>query len=304
MNILLTGAWKNAKEYIDKIEEMGHQVKFLQFEKDALPCDYEWVEGCVCNGLFLHHKMNLFKNLKWVQITSAGSDRVPMDYAKEQGIQVNAARGVYSVPIAEHVLMCVLTLLRQYTFFSKNQEQRIWEKNRSLKELAGMTVGIVGCGSVGMECAKRFKGFDVKLVGFDVECRETDVLDEMIEMKEFSKRIHELDIIVLTVPLVSVTVHLINGDTITQMKDGVILVNVSRGGVVDTKALIANKEKFSGIILDVFEEEPLESDSSLWTMENVIITPHNSFVGDGNDKRLDDVVVEGILRLIKDEMNN
>ncbi len=299
MNILLTGAWKNAKENIEKIEEMGHQVKFLQFEKDELPCDYEWVEGCVCNGLFLHHKMNLFKNLKWVQLTSAGSDRVPMDYAKEQGIQVNAARGVYSVPIAEHVLMCVLTLLRQYTFFSKNQEQRIWEKNRSLRELASMTVGIIGCGSVGMECAKRFKGFDVRLVGFDVECRTNDTFDEMIEMEDFSNRVHEMDVVVLTVPLVPSTVHLINSETIAQMKDGVILVNVSRGGVVDTNALIANKDKFSGIILDVFEEEPLESDSPLWTMGNVIITPHNSFVGDGNDKRLDGLVMEGIREITK-----
>ena len=299
MNILLTGAWKNAKEYVDKIEKMGHQVKFLQFEKDALPCDYEWVEGCVCNGLFLHHKMEQFKNLKWVQLTSAGSDRVPMDYAKEHEIQVNTARGVYSVPIAEHVLMCVLTLLRQYTFFSENQEQRIWEKNRSLRELDGLTVGIVGCGSVGMECAKRFKGFDVTLVGFDVECRINNIFDEMVEMKDFSKKIQELDIVVLTVPLVPSTVHLINSETIAKMKDGVILVNVSRGGVVDTNALITNKDKFSGIILDVFEEEPLESDSSLWTMENVIITPHNSFVGDGNDARLDGVVMEGIREIIK-----
>ena len=104
MNLLITGAWQEAKKYIETIEKMGHQVQFLQFEKDALPCDYEWVEGIIGNGLFLFHPIEKFKNLKYIQLTSAGFDRVPMDYVKEHKIVINNARGVYSAPMAEYAV--------------------------------------------------------------------------------------------------------------------------------------------------------------------------------------------------------
>ena len=80
MNLLITGAWHDAKLYIKKIEDMGHSVSFLQYEKDTLPCDYEWVEGIIGNGIFLHHSIDQFTNLKFIQLTSAGYDRVPMVY--------------------------------------------------------------------------------------------------------------------------------------------------------------------------------------------------------------------------------
>ena len=78
MNLLITGAWPEAKEHIAEIERMGHKVAFLQQEKEQLPCAYEWVEGVICNGLFLHHPISLFTNLRYIQLTSAGYDRVPM----------------------------------------------------------------------------------------------------------------------------------------------------------------------------------------------------------------------------------
>ena len=70
MNLLVTGAWKEAKEYLSEIEKMGHDVKFLQYEKDLLPCEYDWVEGVICNGLFLYHPIEKFSRLKYIQLTS------------------------------------------------------------------------------------------------------------------------------------------------------------------------------------------------------------------------------------------
>ena len=93
MKLLITGAWRQAKDYIKIIEQMGHQVIFLQYEKDELPCVPEWIEGVICNGLFLEHSIEQFTNLKYIQLTSAGFDRVPMDYIKEHGIQIRNARG-------------------------------------------------------------------------------------------------------------------------------------------------------------------------------------------------------------------
>ena len=82
MNLLVTGAWQGAKDGIEQLKTLGHQVQFLQFEKDELPCSYEWVEGVICNGLFLSHPIEQFTHLKYIQLTSAGFDRVDMQYVK------------------------------------------------------------------------------------------------------------------------------------------------------------------------------------------------------------------------------
>ena len=83
MNLLVTGAWQGAKDGIEQLKTLGHQVEFLQFEKDELPCSYEWVEGVICNGLFLSHPIERFTHLKYIQLTSAGFDRVDMQYVKD-----------------------------------------------------------------------------------------------------------------------------------------------------------------------------------------------------------------------------
>ena len=95
MNLLVTGAWQGAKDGIEQLKMLGHQVQFLQFEKDELPCSYEWVEGVICNGLFLSHPIERFTHLKYIQLTSAGFDRVDMQYVKRHNIEIHNARGVY-----------------------------------------------------------------------------------------------------------------------------------------------------------------------------------------------------------------
>ena len=113
MNLLITGAWTGAKDYIEQIENEGHAVVFLQYEKDDLPCAYEWVEGVICNGLFLTHSIEKFVNLKYIQLTSAGFDRVPMEYVAEHNIEIHNARGVYSIPMAEFAVAGVLQLYKK-----------------------------------------------------------------------------------------------------------------------------------------------------------------------------------------------
>lgn len=93
MNLLITGAWSDALQHIKEIENMGHSVFFLQYEKDKLPCDYQEVDGVICNGLFLYHRIEEFTNLKYIQLTSAGFDRVPIDYIQKHKIVINNARG-------------------------------------------------------------------------------------------------------------------------------------------------------------------------------------------------------------------
>lgn len=286
MNLLVTGAWSDGKNCISELEAMGHSVCFMQFEKDNLPCEYSWVEGVICNGLFLSHPIEKFTNLRYIQLTSAGFDRVDMDYVKARGIEIHNARGVYSIPMAEFALCGVLQLYKQAAFFRVNQKRHLWEKHRGLLELAEKTVLIIGCGSVGNECAKRFKAFGCEVIGVDLFPREDRLYNEMLPLDRLDEALTQADVVVLTLPLTEQTRHLINDNRLSLLKDGATLVNIARGAIIDTEALLNHIDRLTGAVLDVFEEEPLSKDSPLWDKQNIILTPHNSFVGEGNSKRL------------------
>ena len=296
MNLLITGAWQQAKEYIPTIECNGHQVQFLQFERDELPCEYEWVEGIVGNGIFLSHPIEKFVNLKYIQLTSAGFDRVPMDYVREHGIEIHNAKGVYSVPMAEFAVAGVMELYKKMRFFYENQKEHNWEKHRGLIELFGKTVVIVGCGDVGIECAKRFRAFGCTVIGVNRTVRKNEVCDRIVPLSDIETVLPEADLVVLTVALTEETRHLMNAERLKLLKSSTVIVNIARGGVIDTNALIDCLPNIGGAVLDVFEEEPLTTDSPLWDMENVLITPHNSFVGDGNIERLGRIVMNALTK--------
>lgn len=295
MNLLITGAWGKAEENIEKLKKFGHEVRFLQFEKDGLPCDYEWVEGVVCNGLFVNHPIERFLNLKYIQLTSAGFDRVPMDYVVKHNIEIHNARGVYSIPMAEFAVAGVLSLYKALRFFSQRQQEHAWVKRRDLEELDGRTVCILGCGSVGIECAKRFEAFGCDIVGVDIIVRDIQHFYQVYHFSEVELALSKADIVVITLPLTDQTRQMFDACMFARMKAGSVLVNIARGALIDTSALVdALKERLSGAVLDVFEEEPLDEKSPLWEMDNVIITPHNSFVGSGNNKRLSNVIFKNL----------
>ena len=294
MNLLVTGAWSDGKNCITELEAMGHNVLFMQYEKDELPCSYEWVEGVVCNGLFLSHPIEKFTILRYIQLTSAGFDRVDMEYVKAHGIEIHNARGVYSIPMAEFALCGVLQIYKQAAFFRENQKRHLWEKHRGLLELAGKKVLIVGCGSVGNECAKRFAAFGCEVTGVDLYPREDSLYSKILPLDKLDDMLITADIVVLTLPLSEQTRHLMNDNKLSLLKDGAVLVNIARGAIVDTEALIKHIDRLGGAVLDVFEEEPLIDNSPFWGKPNVILTPHNSFVGEGNGERLRENIIKNL----------
>lgn len=297
MRILITGAWNVSEEHLREIAAMGHEIIWHQQEREALPVAYETIEGVICNGLFLHHPIEKFTSLKYIQLTSAGFDRVPLDYVRSKGIRIYNARGVYSIPMAEFALCGVLQLYKQSRFFIANQQKRSWTKHRGLVELAGKHVCIVGCGSVGNACAKRFQAFDCNITGVDIFPRVDACYDRILPLEHFDEILPEADIVVLTLPLTEETFHLMDSGRLERMKPGSVLVNIARGQIADTGALIqALETRLGGAVLDVFEEEPLLNHSPLWCMDNVILTPHNSFVGEGNQTRLYRVIMENLER--------
>ena len=298
MRLLLTGAWAEARAHISALEDRGHRVRFLQQEAEPLPCPEDWVEDVVCNGLFLHHPLEDFPNLRYIQLTSAGLDRVDLNQIRARDIRLFSARGVYSVPMAEFALGGLLQLCKQSRFFLENQRAHRWEKQRGLRELFGAQALILGCGSVGNECARRLGAFGCRVRGVDLYPRQDPLYEAMLPLSALEAQLPQADILILTLPLTPETRGLLNEARLAVMKPGALLVNIARGGLVDQEALIQALERgpLGGAVLDVFETEPLAADSPLWDLENVILSPHNSFVGGGNAGRLSRLILDNLDR--------
>lgn len=300
MNLLLTGCFGYSPIQIEHISSLGYKVYFLQQEKDDLPLPSSEIDATVCNGLFLSHDISEFVNLKFVQLTSAGFDRVPIETIKERNIELYNARGVYSTPMAEWAVFRVLEHYKQGWFFKKEQECGHWTKHRGLREIAGRKVAVVGAGNVGQEVAKRFQVFGTETTGFDIHTNTTPYFDKMQLTSQLVALICEYDIVVITAPLLSSTKGLISRQVLNGLKENAILVNIARGGLIDEEALCEtlSKRKDLFVALDVFVQEPLPKNSPLWHLENVALSPHNSFVSDGNNKRMFEVMYGNLKNFI------
>jgi phosphoglycerate dehydrogenase-like enzyme len=308
MNLLLTGAFKYTKRQLDSIQGLGFDITFVQDERVSLSevnqnINIAAIDAVVCNGLFLYNDITQFKSLKFIQLTSTGMDRVPLDYIKNHGIHIANARGVYSIPMAEWVVLKILEIYKNSRYFYKAQSERKWQKQRDLLELAGKTATIIGLGNVGIEIAKRLNAFGVHVIGVDnrlLDPAENDLVNELSVPNEIDRVLNKCDIVILTLPLTDQTHHMMNKYRFEVMRDSSILVNVSRGGLINETDLIEALQgnKFLGVALDVFEEEPLNQDSLLWDFDNVIITPHNSFVSDKVHERLFELIVKNLGRLL------
>jgi len=244
--LLITGAWRCGEQQVQALEQMGYAVTFWPDERQTVNMDTQRFEAVICGGLFLTTPIERFPALKCIQVTSAGLDRVPLDYCKAHGITVYNAGGVYSAPMAEFVLGGILQLYKESKFFD---------------------VQTVGMNRSGHPAAE-----------FD-QTQPTCRLDDLLPLA---------DLVICAMPLTAETAGLFDSERIAKIKPGTVFVNVARGKVTDQQALVEALQsgQLSGAVLDVFEEEPLPRSSPLWDMEQVILTPHNSFVGEHNGERL------------------
>lgn len=302
MKLLMTGAFNCTDEQKLNIEKLGCEVLFQQMENEPLSQEMYEAEAVICNGLFLHNGLDKFPNLKFIQLTSAGLDRVFVDRINEKGITLCNAKGVYSIPMAECALWGVLSLYKNAKEFYENQNKHHWEKNRNLRELSGSTICIVGCGSVGTECAKLFKAFNTHIVAVDVVKPASDLFDDYYDIKNVSQAIKNADVVILTLPLTDETRNLFNKELFSQFKNDAVLVNIARGAIVNENDLVnaLKNGTIGGAVLDVFTTEPLSEESELWNMKNVIITPHNSYASPKNRERLFDLVYNNLITYMKE----
>ena len=287
MIILVTGAFQMKPEERALLENAGHRVVFHPDEKK--PVEHaEQYEAVVCNGLFLHNPIEQFTQLRLIQLTSAGMDRVPMEYIRSHGIQLYNAAGVYSIPMAEWTILRILELYKNAGRMHVNQTAHRWEKDRSWQELAGKTACIIGFGAYGQETAKRLKAFDVRVTVVNRTPKDCQWADRIFPLDQIDQCLADADIVILAIALTPQTQYMINQKRLAIMKPGVMLINAARGALIDETALIAALQsgKVGAAALDVFEREPLPQDSPLWQMENVLLSSHNSFVGNQTRERL------------------
>ena len=295
--------FKYTDEEMKSLKDLGYEIIFEDEENISFSEDMKDVDMMVCFNPFDKINIGDFPNLKWIQLLSAGINQVPIEKIKEQNIILTNNKGGYSIPIAEWTVMRILEMLKNTKKFYKQEEEKMWKMDTSLLELYNKTLGFIGTGDIAQETAKRLKGFGVEILGFNFRGRDVEYFDETYKIGELEKHAPKLDFLVIAAPYTEETHHLINEDVFKAMKDGLYLVNIARGSIIDEKALIENLQngKVKKAALDVVEIEPLPEDSPLWTMDNVIISPHNSWASEMNFRRRYEIAYKNMKKYINKE---
>ncbi|WP_339103607.1 D-2-hydroxyacid dehydrogenase [Haloterrigena salinisoli] len=229
----------------------------------------------------------------------AGTGHLPLEELEERGVAVTNASGVHGPNIGEHVLGAILRFTRRFHVGARQQRRREW-RHYQAEELQGSTVTIVGLGAIGESVADRLEPFGVDTIGVRYTPEKGGPTDEVVgfEGEEFDDALARTDYLVLACPLTETTRGLIDDEAFVTMDPGAVLVNVARGPVVDTDALVEalRSSWIRGASLDVTDPEPLPEDHPLWTFENVQITPHNAGHTPEYYERLADIVAENVRR--------
>ncbi len=300
MNILLsTGGMNFTDQQIEKIKHIDSDVNLWiqDDERNPIKHDISKIEYLITFSLLNRYNLDDFTSLKYVQALSAGLDNFPQKKLKQKNIPLFNARGVYSAPIAEFVLLRALQIYKRSRYFDENQKNEDWKKARNLLELTNKRVAIIGYGDIGNEVAKRFSAFGSKIISFSRSKKESEFIDEQYNISEIEDVISTCDINVVCVPHNDETHEMFNSKLFSCMKDNSAFINISRGKVVNENDLISyiEKDKFLGVALDVTYQEPLAKGNKLWEFENVFISPHNSFNSDVIEQRLFEKVYEHLL---------
>ncbi|WP_159591248.1 hydroxyacid dehydrogenase [Chelativorans xinjiangense] len=235
----------------------------------------------------------------------AGLDMIPVEAATAAGVLVANVPGANARTVAEHVFLVTLALLRRFRRMDRDLRATGWFAGRAHAdhgaELGGRTMGIVGMGNVGRAVFRVARGFGLDLV---VNTRTPATLPEGARPANLDQLIEESDIIVLCCPLTPDTRGLISRERIARMKPSALLVNVSRGPVVDQEALIAalGEGRIAGAALDVFDSHPLPADHPYFTFDNVILTPHAAGITEESMMRMGTGAAEEAIRVLDGQL--
>jgi phosphoglycerate dehydrogenase-like enzyme len=308
-------------ELLDKLRAVSPRLVVKQRAcRNAEQVEQALEEGVeVLYTSYLPVDLSRASKLKWVQMHMAGVDSLLDHPIMKSDVLLTTVSGIHATTIAEYVFASILAFNRRVPRMLYYQSRREWPQGRwhlfARPELRGSTLGIVGYGSIGREVGRIARCFGMRVVaakrsvsqmrdvGYAVQGtgdREGMLLDEAFPPERLSEMLGLCDYVVVAVPLTSETKKLIGEAELRAMRPSAYLVNISRGGTVDEGALInALREGWiAGAGLDVFEEEPLPSDSPLYDLENVILSPHVAGFTLRYDERASDLFAENLCRYL------
>ncbi len=216
--------------------------------------------------------------LKVISRHGVGLDNIDLQYCREHGIQVTNLPESNTVSVAEHTMGMILSIAKNFPICDRETRRGNFDARNQYHgiELEGKTLGVVGLGRIGRLVAqKAAQGLGMRVMAFDPYLPEGSI-PGFVEPVEFDALLALSDVVTLHVPLVEGTANLIRREQISKMRDGAYLVNCARGGIVDETALeeALRSGKLAAAALDVFEEEPTPGDHPLWTLDNILVTPH------------------------------
>ena len=265
---------ENRKKIKAAAETHGFSVQFFESDSDALPHLAE-AEIILGQGALLARNA---PRLRWLCTPSAGVDQftVPGCFASPEAVLTNSS-GAYGVTISEHIVMVALEILRHQQTYQELVRRREWQRNLPVRSIRDSRITLLGTGDIGQETAVRLRAFrPACLTGVNRSGRNPDHLfDRIFTQDSLEKALPETDILIVSLPGTAESFHLLNAGRLALLPDETLLINVGRGSVIEQSALEA--ELRSGRLcaaLDVFEEEPLPENSTLWSCPNLLITPH------------------------------
>ena len=242
--------------------------------------------------------LNAAENLELFACVFAGTGHLPREALDDHDVAVTNASGVHAPNISEYVIGSMITHARQFHLDQRQQSRREWRTHETT-EVYGSTVAVVGLGAIGQAIVDRLEPFDVETVGVRYSPEKGGPTDDVYGFDEIHEALWDAEYVVLACPLTDATRELIDADALRTMRSDAVLINIARGAVVDTDALVSElrNNRIRGAALDVTDPEPLPEDHPLWGLGNVTITPHNAGHTPAYYQRAAAILTENVERL-------
>jgi len=242
-------------------------------------------------------------SLRWIQITIAGTEFLAPVREQIGHLIVTNGRGIHAAPIADYVLTAMTMLISDFPGLLRDQAAKRWQR-RPVIALARHTLGIVGMGAIGQEIGRRAAMCGMAVIGVRRRGAPLAGITKIYPPQEIHRFLARCDFVVLAVPVTDDTRGLIGATEFAAMKPTAFIINVARGAVIDEPAMVEAlmRRTIAGACLDVFAVEPLPQDSPLWTMRNVIVTPHIAGMRADYGERFTDILVENLSLYSRHEM--
>ena len=316
MNVLIftvwpVAFWQTPKSQVDRLRERFPDVHFTHALTDEEAATAIEAADVALASRLSPAMVERAARLRWVHSTAAAVTNLhPLREFSARGIVLTNSRGIQSVPIAEHVMGGLLVVARRFNLMLAAQREHRWIQNELTRKawpwsLYGRHMTIVGFGTIGQEVARRAHAFGMRVTAVRrrPDQQAPPFVDKIAGPDRLDDALRGCDVLVISAPFLPDTDRMIRAEQIALLNPGAIIINVARGRIIEETALFAALQngRLGGAVLDVFEREPLDAASPLWSLPNVVISPHCSGVRPDHWDEVIDLFSENLRRFQEGE---